>query len=1030
MLSKKIIKDKNTKFIITAILVFWVITVTHSLNLFERVENRLYDLGFRHKKDLRIEHHLITIDIDDPAITTVGRWPWSWSIHKYIFEFLDMHNARHIIATDIDFSKMPNVSIPKQEAKTIRVSSGQETVALISEIVSEKRPDNLIKTLQEIGDNIYLTAPVTTKSETAQNTYILNEDLSYYLKNEALPIPSKNAMQAISITPPLKILQERVYGVGLNVFTPDADGTVRRYPLLFRYENTAYPSIALKVAMDLGGFKEVKIIDNHISLVSDKKTLLIPHDSYGQILINWAGDYEGSFTHIPFNLLSSYIVLQRLKDSLKGVKIETTPDINQIHASLIALANRVGLLKQNEAENLATITFLSFLMEYYFTHTPYSIDEVLESLGLDVNNPDFYALAKKIYINNLLAREISKKGTVDVEKIITESKISFKQEDISYHNYCVRLLLLYANKKGLLDRVRPLYFEGPKELTIGNKRLSIDPTFFDNKTVFYGLTATGLTSQNPTPVMQRHPMLDIPLQAVNTIITENFIKEIPFYTQIILIIIYVCLAVLFGIRFTPIVGTCLLLLLISLHLTIAWFSFQTKNLMIPISPFVITLLGGYCLTIFLRYFEEYKERKMVKDLFSTMVSPEVLRMLQDKKDAVSLTGEIRDATIFSSDVSGFTTISEGVTAQELSKILNIYLTAMSNVIMSFDGYIDKYEGDAIKAGFGVPLQDSNHPWKACYAALMQQQELKIVKHMILMKYGVEITARMGINTGEVYAGKMGSEKRLQYTFMGEAVHIAEELEPINKIFNTWIAISHQTMQRSGDYISSRFLGEVEIGLEKIRVYELLAWNRDKFKSFFYDRPIPELLLQNVCKLTPERVIATMKYYKEIGIHDSPLLVDIIVFLEKIKDTALQALRLDIDQLVIQTKRQMELLSKELGIKQPHYASAHETVRGWKEIIGLAVKQAEISLNIEGIEKSVESINKRLNLKSSNDEFLILLSDYLNTTIMDKGNIDYDTDSISSNRYEIESKIKNSGKELEHIIKQRKHEYIDLVSQTI
>ncbi|MFQ3573303.1 MAG: CHASE2 domain-containing protein, partial [Thermodesulfovibrionales bacterium] len=822
MTIKSLIKSKNSKFIYIALSVFLVAIAIHIFRFFSNIEHRIYDFGVRHKSNIKAIENLVTVDIDDPAITTIGRWPWNWSIHQNLFEFLYTHNTRHIIATDIDLSKIPMVSVSKEEVSNLYKMPDKQGKDFISEMISERDPNRIFKTADKIGKRLFLTGFASTTGQPNLSESYKNPDLYYFLTKESLHLSLDSALEITSITPPLKLLQERSAGTGVNIFIPDDDGTVRRYPLVIRYQNKIYPSIAIKIIMDLGGYRDIEATDRDISLMSKDKTISIPHDK-GQVLINWAGDYENSFVHIPFNLLSSYIVLQVLKDSLKGTNLETIPDINQLHTQLVNRAKRVGLMSTGDAENLATIIFLSFLMEYYFTHTPYSVDEVLLSLGLDANNPDFYKLARKIYLNNVIAREITKKGSIDINRLIKVNRLKIKEEEAIYITHSYKQMQFYLKRFGTLNTVRPLYFETPKELLIGKKKVAIDPTFFENKSVFYGLTATGLTSQNPTPVMQRHPMLDIVPQVVNTVITENIIMEIPTYLQIVLIALYVGISVILGSRFTPLTGLFILIVIVSLHITASWFAFQKNNLLIPVSTFVMSLLGGFGFSIFARYFEEYKERKMVRDLFSTMVSPEVLRMLQDRRDAVSLTGEVRDATIFSSDVSGFTTISEGVTAQELAKILNIYLTAMSNVIMSFDGYIDKYEGDAIKAGFGVPLQDSEHPWKACYSALLQQQELKIVKQMILMRYGVEITARMGINTGEVYAGKMGSEKRLQYTFMGEAVHIAEELEPANKLFNTWIAISGETMKRSGDFIHSRYLGDIEIGFEKVKVYELVGW---------------------------------------------------------------------------------------------------------------------------------------------------------------------------------------------------------------
>ena len=149
-------------------------------------------------------------------------------------------------------------------------------------------------------------------------------------------------------------------------------------------------------------------------------------------------------------------------------------------------------------------------------------------------------------------------------------------------------------------------------------------------------------------------------------------------------------------------------------------------------------------------------------MFSSMVSPEVLIFMQADPERLQLKGERKDATMFFSDLRGFTTISESVSPEELSKILNDYLTPMSNIILDYGGYIDKYEGDAIMADFGVPVWNdpdpNSHAWKCCWAALDQQKELLKVSKYFLTNYNVEIDARMGINTGIVAAGNMGSEK--------------------------------------------------------------------------------------------------------------------------------------------------------------------------------------------------------------------------------------------------------------------------------
>ena len=211
-------------------------------------------------------------------------------------------------------------------------------------------------------------------------------------------------------------------------------------------------------------------------------------------------------------------------------------------------------------------------------------------------------------------------------------------------------------------------------------------------------------------------------------------------------------------------------------------------------------------------------------MFQTYMSPKILKYLEDHPDAFSLSGEKREATMFFSDVANFTTISESLSAEELALVLNKYLSPMTEILMKYDGYVDKYEGDAIMCDFGVPMEDLDHAWKACFAAIDQQAALEVLRPQIKKDHGVDIFVRMGINSGVVSAGNMGSNQRFQYTVMGDAVNQASRFEGANKQYGTYMMIGEETYRRAQDKIEARILDRLVVKgkLKPITVYELLG----------------------------------------------------------------------------------------------------------------------------------------------------------------------------------------------------------------
>jgi adenylate cyclase len=255
----------------------------------------------------------------------------------------------------------------------------------------------------------------------------------------------------------------------------------------------------------------------------------------------------------------------------------------------------------------------------------------------------------------------------------------------------------------------------------------------------------------------------------------------------------------------------------------AFAAFRHFLLWLPLASPLMTAVGALIPNLTFRLMVTEQKHAMIRNLFSAYVSSKVLTFVQDNPDRLKLEGERREATVFFSDLKGFTTISETMSAERLSVIMNDYLTPMTEIIMEHEGYLDKYIGDAIMAVFGVPMEDRDHALHACQAAIRQKRRLVEVADRIKSSTNVQISARMGINTGIVSAGNMGSRDRFQYTVMGDIVNQASRFEGANKIFGSSIMMSETTYALVKDRVYARLLAHLTVkGKTKaVVVYELL-----------------------------------------------------------------------------------------------------------------------------------------------------------------------------------------------------------------
>ena len=227
----------------------------------------------------------------------------------------------------------------------------------------------------------------------------------------------------------------------------------------------------------------------------------------------------------------------------------------------------------------------------------------------------------------------------------------------------------------------------------------------------------------------------------------------------------------------------------------------------------------------IKFLQTEQEKGYIRNAFAHYLSADVINDLLSDPDKLNLGGEKKYLTALFTDVKGFSTISEKLDPQELVALLNQYLTEMSDVVLKQRGTIDKYEGDAILCFFGAPVEYADHAERACYSAVkMKSLEIELNKRVLAAGTSpAPLLTRIGINTGDIVVGNMGTSQKMDYTMMGNAVNLAARLEGVNKQYGTWVMISEPTYDECGEDYATRRLDKVRVvGInEPIRIFELI-----------------------------------------------------------------------------------------------------------------------------------------------------------------------------------------------------------------
>lgn len=322
----------------------------------------------------------------------------------------------------------------------------------------------------------------------------------------------------------------------------------------------------------------------------------------------------------------------------------------------------------------------------------------------------------------------------------------------------------------------------------------------EGRIVLVGTTAPGLADIRVTPVSEVFPGVEIHASLMSGILDQNLKwkpREITTMSVISVIILGLIIGTLLPMT-TPLIAAISTLGFLILVIALDIWAWNSMNMDFPLGAPMVSVLGMFVVNMSYGFFIESRAKGQITKLFGQYVPKELVEEMSRDPDRYNLKGESRDMSVLFSDIRDFTSISEGLAASALAEMLNFYLSSMTKIVQQRRGTIDKYIGDAIMAFWGAPIPDTNHARDAIMAALQMQSDLNELNPQMKMKGWPEIKIGIGINSGKMNVGNMGSEFRMAYTVMADAVNLASRLEGLTKMYGLGILVGEETMAHCPD----------------------------------------------------------------------------------------------------------------------------------------------------------------------------------------------------------------------------------------
>ena len=817
--------------IIIAILIVAVFSMLTWFGLLSTLENRLYDVLLHIKNDIPEDQRILLLDVDDTSIEKVGVWPWSREIMANGLILMKELGAEYTsfdieyvqqspTAVDPDFlrNELPEVfneefSIINQNILDLfgAVLSGALPADLAEGYImdltglNDQTRDILIAKVQEVArdndsyfgktvyfyNNVFFTVNMVDDYEVeldpAFEQWIM-ENIPY----KKITVDTELYPTAESIDPALHVMLTEAAGAGFPNIIIDEDGVRRRIDLFTEYNGEFFAQLVMAPFLEWVGNPELVLSDDYLVMKDvnipgedDARTIRIPRAEDGSFLINWpAKGYWDSFRHLSYY----YMVLHNWQEE-----------------ALIA-----GL------EGLQADQFFTYYEgdQNLFAGYDYALsikEEILN--GGDRSYLQDYRDAREYFyseVGNFINGQTESVIRGDIQQILETEGLP--EADIAYYQDTDKYV------ETSFAEIRLMYEDYMKTREI--IREAVDGSF-----CIIGSSATSTFDRGVNPFSKEYANVGTHAAVANMIIQDSFLDDAPNWISILLAIVFTFILYIIIHRMDALPsilwGIAVVIVIAAAEIAV----FLLTGIYIQLITPVLSVLATFVFISFMKFLETARERSYIRNAFGHYLSDQVIENLIDDPDKLTLGGEKKHMTAMFTDVKGFSTISEQLDPTDLVKILNMYLTEMSNLVLDQGGTIDKYEGDAIIAFFGAPVEFDDHSIRACRSAVRMKKMESIMNNHFIEDNIVPspLLTRIGVNTGDMVVGNMGTARKMDYTIMGNAVNLAARLEGVNKQYNCWKLISSMTADEIGDEFLLRMLDRVRVvGIsEPVRLYELV-----------------------------------------------------------------------------------------------------------------------------------------------------------------------------------------------------------------
>lgn len=578
--------------------------------------------------------------------------------------------------------------------------------------------------------------------------------------------PWKEQLSFPTIQAPLVPLGEESRGNGVASFTADHDDVLRRQNLVSKITKVIEEIDSMALEPDLSDYDSR--YQRYVYTNKDGAKVTLPSPLSMEVL---AG--------LPERLSRDGLVRQ--------VEVEGSEDLKEIY-----------VIQKVQDLFLPSIT-LALALEYW-NKQPADVEVVLGS-HIRIPSPQLYDLETGEWGPAPFSEvriPIDSQGSMIINFMGPRSS----ENGSEYQTFPVRSYSSYAGRP---PAVNPESW--PESRQLGNKLILV------------GSFSSGMADDEKSTPFGQMFGVEIHANALNTILTRNFLSPVPVWIALAVLFLSTMLIAFLSSRVSTLWSLLVTFLLVVLGFFVVTLLFDTTAQVYPFSSLLMGLLLTFLLVTVYRALTEEREKRKVRNIFSKYVSPDVVtELLQHPPE---LGGVDKELTVLFSDIRGFTSLSEGMTPQELVNHLNLYLTAMTDLIHEYKGTLDKYVGDEIMCFWGAPLEQPDHAVLASKCALRMME--KLAEMNAEWPENRKINIGIGLNSGIMTVGNMGSQGRMNYTLMGDNVNLGARLEGTNKEYLTNVIISENTYQYIQETAIVRELDNIRVkGKNKpVLIYELI-----------------------------------------------------------------------------------------------------------------------------------------------------------------------------------------------------------------